>query len=306
MCVSTRRDPALWVAVAAVILACGGPAAPEAAPPQKAVEASEPPAGEGVPEEAGASAPGETDSAKGDTGAPVPGAEWVPIEGGTFEMGRPGGDERETPVHTVTVPSFEILKTEVTVAQYRRCVFEEACTWPPDNKDSAYCNFGQLDRIDHPVNCLDFYRAEVFCEWAGGRLPTEAEWEFAARSRGQTGLNPWGEGPASCDVAVMANEKGPGCGEDGTWPVCSRPAGNTAEGLCDMAGNVWEWTQDQYHKSYRGAPSDGSAWMAQQDTPRVVRGGAWNYDDPKAVTATWRYKYIPKYGDIVNGFRCVR
>lgn len=118
---------------------------------------------------------------------------------------------------------------------------------------------------------VEWEQAKKFSEWVGGRLPTEAEWEYAARSAGKDYKYPWGNEDATCKRAVISDCEGEAV------PVCSKTAGNTAQGLCDMAGNVWEWTQDEYHNSYNGAPSDGSAWGEGSRTLKVGRGGSWNF-----------------------------
>ncbi|MBI5245276.1 MAG: SUMF1/EgtB/PvdO family nonheme iron enzyme [Elusimicrobia bacterium] len=189
---------------------------------------------------------------------------WVRIPGGSFRMGTGNGDEG--PAHQVAVKPFQMAKTEVTVAQYKACVDAGGCTAPDTGK---YCNWGVSGRENHPVNCVDWNQAKKFSEWAGGRLPSEAEWEYAARSAGKDREYPWGDEDATCERAVIS-----GCG-NGTASMCSKSAGNTAQGLCDMAGNVWEWTQDWYHGSYNGAPSDGSAWLSPAGSDRVFRGGSW-------------------------------
>ena len=241
---------------------------------------------------------------------------WIFISGGTFDMGSNDGESNEQPLHSVTVPTFEMTKTQVTVEQYEECVTDGVCTalWTGD-----YCNWDDPGYEDHPANCITWYQAREFCEWAGGRLPSEAEWEYAARSGGQDITYPWGNETATCDYAVM-NDGGWGCGTDRTWPVCSKVAGNTDQGLCDMAGNVWEWVEDDYHGSYdcdenptvlncdNGglAPTDGSAWV---DDPRgdrrVRRGGSFNFlaDD---LRAAWRYPYQPSAFSMISGFRCAR
>ena len=99
------------------------------------------------------------------------------------------------------------------------------------------------------------------------------------------------------------NDGGSGCGLNRTWPVCSKPAGNTAHGLCDLAGNVWEWVQDWYHSDYNGAPSDGSAWESPIDIWRVLRGGSWTVGD---VRASYRGKNPPDLQYFNQGFRCAR
>ncbi len=203
---------------------------------------------------------------------PSDGIKWVRIAGGTFLMGSDDGGSDEKPVHSVTVPTFKMTKTEVTVDQYRACVDEGDCTAP---NTGEYCNWDKPDRGSHPVNCVDWDQAQAFAIWAGGRLPSEAEWEYAARSGGQDWKYPWGDEEATCARAVMIDSMDAGCGRDSTWPVCSKPSGNTTDGLCDMAGNVYEWVQDGYRDSYDGAPTDGSAWESPTASARVSRGGSW-------------------------------
>lgn len=169
---------------------------------------------------------------------------WVNIPGGTFLMGSKGGDADETPVHAVMVPALMMTKSEVTVAQYGECVSAGACTEP--STSNSICNWEESGYEDHPVNCVSGHQAASFCEWAGGRLPSEAEWEYAARSGGQEITYPWGDEEATCDYAVMDdNTHSGGCDTGRTWSVCSKTAGNTSQGLCDMVGNVWEWVEDE-------------------------------------------------------------
>jgi len=196
------------------------------------------------------------------------GIEWVTIPGGSFMMGAKDCS-RAQPVHRVKVKTFEIAKTEVTVQQYKACVDAGACTAPGMG---AFCNSGKAGRENHPVNCVTWDQAKVFAQWVGGRLPTEAEWEYAARSAGKNWKYPWGNEDASCERANIPAFP-LGC-VGGTAPVCSKPAGNTEQGLCDMAGNVWEWVQDVFHETYKGAPADGSAWESPTGPFRANRGGS--------------------------------
>jgi formylglycine-generating enzyme required for sulfatase activity len=255
---------------------------------------------------------------------PDVGIQWVRIPGGAFDMGSGGWagffnqvKKDEQPKHRVTVRTFQMSKTEVTFAQYRRCVEAGACT--PPHTDDRTClvldrRWEQLEqrflpvRIpgdyreqfegvlparfrgdDQPVVCVDWHQAQAFARWVGARLPTEAEWEYAARSGGKDWKYPWGNKRATCERAVMYDDSGYGCRRHSTWPVCSKPAGNTDHGLCDMAGNVWEWVQDWYHDSYNGAPADGSAWESPAGSWRVFRGGSFfNGDgDARAADRAW-------------------
>jgi len=233
-----------------------------------------------------------------------PDLDWIPIPGGTYQMGSDAGDTTEQPVHSVTVPAFEMTKTEVTIDQYQACVDAEACTLPDDYTVSSYCNWGGSGRGLHPVDCVDWNQAVAFCSWAGGRLPSESEWEYAARSAGQDITYPWGDETATCQYAVM-DDGGVGCGQDSTWAVCGKPAGNTVQGLCNMSGNVIEWVQDVYHFNYFNAPADGSAWE-DSGSIRVMRGGSFYYGEADGMTATTRTNNVPSDRDGVLGFRCAR
>ncbi|MBI5210387.1 MAG: SUMF1/EgtB/PvdO family nonheme iron enzyme [Elusimicrobia bacterium] len=233
------------------------------------------------------------------------GIEWVTISGGSFMM----GSEDWGPVHRVTVQSFQMAKTEVTVAQYKACVKAGACTPPNGGSKCRWTERGwtTMERENHPVGCVGWNQAEEFSRWAGGRLPSEAEWEYAARSGGKDRRYPWGNEEAACDRAVLAVSSGEGneCGRSGYLPVCSKNAGNTEQGLCDMAGNVWEWTQDWYHHPYAGAPADGSPWESPGGSSRVIRGGSWG-DFAASVQATHRGGAEPSDVDERVGFRPVR
>ncbi len=235
---------------------------------------------------------------------------WRVIPDGTFLMGSDAGLDNEQPMHSVSVTSFEMTQSEITLSQYKTCVHDGGCL--------AYgsvdgCNFWADSKYDnHPVNCINWERAVAFCEWAGGRLPSESEWEYAARSGGQDITYPWGNKEPSCDYVVMK-----GCSETQTVEVCSKPTGNTDQGLCDMAGNVWEWVQDRYHGSYDCdanpsaencggggvAPDDGSAWEGTGQT-RIRRGGGWDNID-LFLRTSYRYGDQSYQYDQV-GFRCAR
>ena len=223
-------------------------------------------------------------------------SDWVFIEGESFEMGSLG--EHEGPIHTVTVPSFQMWRTEVTVAQYARCWCSNECQQASTADEAS--TWSRPDREDHPVNMVSWEYASNFCSWVGGRLPSEAEWEFAARSGGQDIKYPWGDDMASCDLAVMWDGES-GCGENHTWPVCSKPDGNTDQGLCDMSGNVKELVQDTYHENYEGAPTDGSAWESWEDY-RVMRNGAY---DGQAADMRAARRESGGIGGLV-GFRCAK
>ena len=222
------------------------------------------------------------------------GLEFVRIEGGTFQMGG-DGEYDGGPIHAVTVGSFEMSKTEVTVGQYRQCVNAGACTEPSDGWENV-----PGVRDNHPVVYVTWNQAKAFAEFAGARLPTEAEWEYAAKSGGQDIVFPWGNEEPNCDRLNFNR-----CVGD-TTPVCTYATGNTAQALCDMAGNVWEWVEDDWHGSYEGAPVDGSAWVENpRGSVRVDRGGSW-YHFAFFVRAAGRYDVVPSFAGGSRGFRLAR
>ncbi|MBN2494164.1 MAG: formylglycine-generating enzyme family protein [Deltaproteobacteria bacterium] len=181
---------------------------------------------------------------------------------------------------------IELSRSEVTVAQYRACVEAGSCSEPRSKSENRYCNWGRPDRDRHPVNCVSWHQAEAFCKWAGGWLPTAQEWYAVASGAGQRKY-PWGDERASCALAVMA-EGGDGCGADATWPVCSMPSGHSPGGLCDMSGNVWEWTSDSLGED------------------RVICGGSWLNRDPAELRASSRRRHHKMHKDCFVGFRCAR
>ena len=224
---------------------------------------------------------------------------WARIEGGTFRMGSAEGGGDEKPVRRVRVGTFWMSRSEVTVGQYGACVKAGTCTAP---KAGGSCNWTKSEREQHPVNCVDWRQASTFAKCAGGRLPSEAEWEYAARSGGKARKYPWGNDEANCARAVM-NDDGKGCGRESTWPVCSKEKGHTEQGLCDMAGNVWEWVADWYGP-YGEAPTDGSA-RTRAAQGRVNRGGGWN-DTAGFLRAALRDGDLPGFLNGNLGFRVAK
>jgi sulfatase modifying factor 1 len=180
-----------------------------------------------------------------------------------------------------TVGDFCMDITEVTVAAFGDKATEA-------NKGNEYCNTRHTDRGSHPMNCVSWDEAKAHCAARGKRLPTEWEWEWAARGREEGRKYPWGDAAPTCRLAVMS-EGGYGCGKDRTWAVGSKsPAGDTRDGLKDMSGNVWEWTSS----------SDGEK--------RVLRGGGWHLVDAGNFSASNRVSNHPTIRNTVCGFRCAR
>lgn len=228
---------------------------------------------------------------------------WVRIQAGRFEM----GDAHMVsagPIHTVSMRTFDVTRTEVTVADYANCVNAGFCSAPA--MDEVGCNWNQPGFELHPVNCVDWHQAKAFCSWFGGRLLSEAEWEFAARSGGDGRAFPWGMDAPSCEFAVMADESGiSGCGNGRTSQVCSKPDGRTDQGLCDMGGNVYEWVEDNFHITYDGnPPEDGTAWVdadATETSFRVLRGAGYTAESAEYLHVARRANdpattYHDRYG----------
>ena len=228
---------------------------------------------------------------------------WIYIAPGSFQMGSEGegGGSSETPVHSVNIGyGYFISKYAIVVEEYNACNAAEPdkCSTPStvdwngaewgtnywaDETDGS--NVLQK-RLDHPQNGLTWQQAKDFCGWVApnGRLPSEAEWEYAAT--GPVHLKyPWGDSPdptCSNDTAVFNQAGGTGgygCGQGGTWAVGSKTAGASWCGALDMSGNLWEWNEDCWHVDYTGgAPDNGSAWTGNCDgSTRVLRGGSFNF-----------------------------
>jgi formylglycine-generating enzyme len=212
----------------------------------------------------------------------------VHIPAGTFWMGSNNEKPNEAPVHKVTVSAFDLDVTEVTVAQYRACVSAGECS-PP--MVAQYCNFSQEGRDGHPINCVDWRQGRAFCTWSGKRLPTEAEWEYAARGAdGRT--YPWGNAAPGAQLCWNREKGGLG-----TCLVGSHPGGDSPFGVKDMAGNVWEWTSTEYCDSY--APE------ALCDRKNVVyRGGSWRDAVASDVRIAFRDVAARPAVQPNLGFRC--
>src|SRR5688572_4892352 len=178
------------------------------------------------------------------------------VLGGRFELGDARGRRDERAPGEVHVDTFFMDRTEVTNEQYAPCIAAGRC-----KKPMPFRNFG---RPRQPIVAVSWFDAVAFCEMHGKRLPTEAEWERAARGPNNTRY-PWGDEPRGCEAVVVKTEAGEGCGKKRTEEVGSRPAGHF--GLFDMAGNVHEWVQDFYTPCLRGCPGEcGDACFG--DNPR--------------------------------------
>jgi formylglycine-generating enzyme required for sulfatase activity len=227
--------------------------------------------------------------------------EWIRIKGGTFWMGAQKTDEKkpnfdpdayddEAPVRQVAVQPFEIAKFPVTVREYE--AFVSAGGHKPDDWNK------QLRFPNRPVVNVSWHDAEAYTKWKECRLPTEAEWEYAARNGAAGTKYPWGDAPPT---AALANygEGGPGH----ATPVGLYPEGATVAGVQDLAGNVYEWVADWFG-SFEGTNVANPVGPAS-GTRKVVRGGAW-YSFPWYLRSAYRYGYEPLSRSNSIGFRCVR
>jgi len=160
---------------------------------------------------------------------------------------------------------------------------------------------------DGPVCCVTWYESKAYCAWTGGRLCSEAEWEYAARDGNAGNLYPWGNTDPICDDAVWT---GPTCSPRGPAEGCSEPTGNDAWGVCDLAGNAWEWVEDDCHNDYAGAPTDGNAWVDNSPplvSCRVVRGGSFTTFDAANLRGSGRGGADPMADDYDDqGARCCK
>jgi formylglycine-generating enzyme required for sulfatase activity len=238
------------------------------------------------------------------------------VPAGQFTMGSPDADPKagadEKPEHVVYLDAFWIDRTEVTNARYVQflnalgehtgvCGGRDCAETQVEDKyshilrqDGRFVFEGGFE--DHPVAQVSWYGAQAYCLWAGARLPTEAEWEKAAR--GVDGrLYPWGNESPDCEKAQYGD-----CG-GATVPVGSRPAGASSYGAVDMAGNVWEWVADWYDPAYYASSPMQNPQGPDSGERRVFRGGSWGYP-PAFLRASDRARNRPTYAGFNVGFRC--
>ena len=234
----------------------------------------------------------------------VDGMEMVCVPQGEFVRGSDLAedtlaDNDELPQKAIEMDAYWIDQTEVTNAMYKACVTAGACSRPVETgSQTRNTYYGNPQYSEYPVIHVNWYQANNYCTWAGRRLPTEAEWEKAAR--GQKGfIYPWGNNPPNKSLLNFDNLSGD------TEAVGSYPGGESPYQALDMAGNVWEWVADIYYIDYYADGPDQKPQGPQIGEFRVFRGGSWNsamFD----VRAANRYRLSPNYSDKILGFRCAR
>ncbi len=236
----------------------------------------------------------------------------ISIPAGRFNMGTaqddPDAYRQELPRHQVVLDAFWIDRTEVSNAQYARCVEANSCTPPRfDWSRTRDTYYGDSAYDDYPVVFVNWQQADDYCQWAGARLPTEAEWEYAARGP-KALIYPWGD---EFDGARL-NYCDTNCGErnadeafddshEDTAPVGSYPAGASWCGALDMSGNVWEWTADWF--DWYGQGPDDNPTGPPSGEHRVWRGGSWGNVPKETRSAVRNWITAPSTSDI-TGFRC--
>jgi len=212
----------------------------------------------------------------------------------------PEASPDEGPVHRVEVKTFELARWPVTVGEFTEFVlqggYEESRYWDSEGwqlcKENSWKSLDgwseQLRFPSRPVVGVSWYEADAFARKRGARLPTEAEWERAARGPGGHRY-PWGDvfDPSRCNSFEAELYR--------SAPVGVFPGGQTPEGVEDLSGNVWEWVEDTWHETYEGAPDDGSAWIDAGASDRVIRGGSWG------IVAAYARAAFRSWGD--PGFR---
>ncbi|HNZ03639.1 MAG TPA: SUMF1/EgtB/PvdO family nonheme iron enzyme [Myxococcota bacterium] len=219
------------------------------------------------------------------------------------------------PYHEVYLDGFYMDETEVTMKAFQDCVTAGVCSHHLKDGACYYMIFETLElaqgRIwpayqgdNQPMVCVDWTQAKQYCEWVGKRLPTEAEWEKAAR--GTDGrVYPWGNDDPDCAHAVMTVGDGSECAPEVTADICSKsPVGDSIYGLCDMAGNVTEWVADWYSRDYYNVGPTENPTGPDTGERKITRGGGIGFSGN--VRSSARKSEDPSKAFVYGGFRCAR
>lgn len=253
---------------------------------------------------------------------------WIPE--GSFLMGNNGNEKYrfadELPQHDVTLSGYFIGKYEVTRGEYRKFIeaggysnpaywSQEGWKWKRNRTQPQYWDAvqsfgtGSFTQTDsHPVTGISYYEAEAFCNWAGGHLPTEAQWEKAARWTGsRSNVYPWGDtwDAQNCNNIDDDNPAGGGDAKNQTAPVGSYTNGASPFGCHDMAGNVWEWCKDWYSSKYYSQSPASDPQGPEIGSLRVLRGGGWG-EGGYGMRSAYRRSEAPSNGWFDLGFRVAR
>ncbi len=224
------------------------------------------------------------------------GAKMVLIPAGMFTMGSNKGEDDEKPPHAVSLDAFYIDKYEVTNALYKMCVEADTCQPPKEIRSytrSSYYGNSQFD--NYPVINVDWHQSKTYCEWRGARLPSEAEWEYAARGTDER-TYPWGEG---------IDETHANYNQSDTTAVGSYESGKSPFGVYDMAGNVWEWVNDWYSETYYQSSPPSNPLGPASGQHGILRGGAWNvFGVISRLRSANRITVGHSSWDDLDGFRC--
>lgn len=242
----------------------------------------------------------------------------VQVSGGSFLMGCQTGQDRICPQsawakHQVELDAFGIDRTEVSWLAYKKCVSDGACSTPKVYRCDVPLvhprgEVGPLPMSfqgkNQPVVCVTWSQARQYCQWVGGDLPTEAQWEKAARgNKGQP--FPWGSADPTCELAVMRDHGRGGCDSGTTLSVTSKSRGKSPYGALNMAGNVWEWTRDWYASNPSPAPDGKNPTGPSHGTEKVSKGGAYLARGRYGfLSGASRNKAMPSLAFSTIGFRC--
>lgn len=251
-----------------------------------------------------------------DVTIPKPPDDMVPVPAGSFIMGHVNASDTEKPPHKVIITrAFHIDRTEVTAGDYNKCVAASKCT-PSSvhgpNMDDAiiakfapFCTGSDPSNERKPINCIDFAQAEAYCAFVGKRLPTEAEWEYAARGTDER-VYPWGNTNPTCTMGNFARTtaecatRSRGTTEVGAFPQYASPFG-----AFDMAGNVWEWVADVFDPKAYTQETRQDPFVNKPGDQGIMRGGSWDFSASVAKT-TFRLKFDRHTGQISSGVRCAK